>query len=164
MSASGIITTLRGIGFLHGISEEYLQQLAAVSEEVTFPEAKVIMVSGKGEIEDAVAAMKDGAFDYISKPVERDELVARVHQACWAAKLVRDLHEYPGPVARHSVGTRSASMLEIQQNLETLLDDRVASLTRDVDDGSDSTRVVFPARVVEARGFFRHFTASRFFC
>jgi DNA-binding NtrC family response regulator len=54
------------------------------------PETNVIMVSGKGQIEDAVAAMKEGAFDYISKPVEREQLIARVNKACWAAKLARD--------------------------------------------------------------------------
>lgn len=69
------------------------------------PETNVIMVSGKGQIEDAVAAMKDGAFDYISKPVDREQLIARVHKACWAAKLARDnrgLREAVSPPASSS--------------------------------------------------------------
>lgn len=55
-----------------------------------FRDVQVIMVSGRGEIHDAVAAMKQGAIDYISKPFDRDELIARVNQARWTAKLARD--------------------------------------------------------------------------
>ncbi len=43
-----------------------------------FADAQVIMVSGEGEIQDAVAAMKAGACDYITKPVDSDELLATV--------------------------------------------------------------------------------------
>ncbi|MCY2988190.1 MAG: sigma-54 dependent transcriptional regulator [Planctomycetota bacterium] len=55
-----------------------------------YRDTPVIMVSGKGGIQDAVAAMKQGALDYISKPFDRDELIARVNQACWTAQLARD--------------------------------------------------------------------------
>ncbi len=50
----------------------------------------VIMISGRGGLQDAVAAMKEGAFDYITKPFDRDELMARVNQACRATQLARD--------------------------------------------------------------------------
>ncbi len=50
----------------------------------------VLVVSGKGEIADAVNAMKQGALEYITKPFDRDELVARVNHACWSTQLVRD--------------------------------------------------------------------------
>ncbi len=50
----------------------------------------VLVVSGKGEIADAVNAMKLGALEYITKPFDRDELVARVNHACWSTQLVRD--------------------------------------------------------------------------
>ena len=43
-----------------------------------FADAQVIIVSGEGEIQDAVAAMKAGACDYITKPVDVDELLATV--------------------------------------------------------------------------------------
>ncbi len=54
------------------------------------PHTSVIMISGRGKIQDAVAAMKEGAFEYIAKPFDRDELLARVNQAAWASKLARD--------------------------------------------------------------------------
>lgn len=65
-------------------------------------ELSVIMISGRGGLQDAVAAMKEGAFDYITKPFNRDELLARVQQACRATKLARDnagLREAVAPTA-----------------------------------------------------------------
>jgi DNA-binding response OmpR family regulator len=54
------------------------------------PHISVIMISGKGSLQDAVTAMKEGAFDYITKPFDRDELMVRVHQGCRASQLGRD--------------------------------------------------------------------------
>jgi two-component system NtrC family response regulator len=41
---------------------------------VQYPEIIVIMVTAFGTVETAVAAMKSGAYDYITKPVNMDEL------------------------------------------------------------------------------------------
>ncbi len=38
------------------------------------PETEVILVTGHGSIDTAVSAIKSGAFDYLSKPVEPEEL------------------------------------------------------------------------------------------
>ena len=45
------------------------------------PDVPVIMISGHGDIEAAVNAMKSGAFDFITKPVEESELVPVIHRA-----------------------------------------------------------------------------------
>jgi DNA-binding NtrC family response regulator len=58
--------------------------------KATHPDTVVVVVSGKGQISDAVSAMKKGAADYITKPFDRDELIARVNQAAWAANLARE--------------------------------------------------------------------------
>ena len=44
------------------------------------PDIPVIVVSGTGEVLDAVAALKNGATDYIHKPFETEELLARVKE------------------------------------------------------------------------------------
>jgi len=41
----------------------------------------LIMMSAHGEVRDAVAAMKQGAFDYLVKPFDPEELVLRVRKA-----------------------------------------------------------------------------------
>lgn len=55
-----------------------------------FPGLLVIMFSGFASIESAVCALKNGAFDYIRKPVEYEELIKRVENALEQKRLVRE--------------------------------------------------------------------------
>jgi two-component system NtrC family response regulator len=57
---------------------DLLKEIKAVS-----PETDVVLMTAFGTIEGAVAAMREGAFDYISKPIDLDELEL----------LIRRLHE-----------------------------------------------------------------------
>ena len=45
------------------------------------PELPVAVITAHGSMENAVSALKDGAFDYLSKPVSLDQLRALVHSA-----------------------------------------------------------------------------------
>ena len=56
-----------------------LELLARIREDA--PEVKVILISAHGSFESAVAAMKLGAYDFIKKPFELDEIVATVRNA-----------------------------------------------------------------------------------
>jgi two-component system response regulator HydG len=53
------------------------------------PTAEVILVTGKGTIETAVQAMREGAYDYITKPLNVNELRDRVAKALEHRHLVR---------------------------------------------------------------------------
>jgi len=46
-----------------------------------FPLVEVIMLTGHGTIESAIEGMKLGAFDYLLKPCEMEQLVAKVSEA-----------------------------------------------------------------------------------
>ncbi|MDY6825315.1 MAG: response regulator [Thermodesulfobacteriota bacterium] len=46
-----------------------------------FPLTEVIMLTGHGTIESAIEGMKGGAFDYLMKPCDIDQLVAKVDEA-----------------------------------------------------------------------------------
>ena len=56
-----------------------------------FPETEVLLLSGMADLETAVAGMKSGAFDYLVKPVNIDELETRVREACRRRELVGNL-------------------------------------------------------------------------
>ena len=51
------------------------------------PRAKVILLTAYGSVEDAVKAMKRGAFYYLSKPVNFEELDFQVRKALTSQQL-----------------------------------------------------------------------------
>ena len=56
----------------------------------THPDVEVIMVTGLSEIETAVRCMKLGAFDYLAKPFDPDELKLVVARAVERRRLLRE--------------------------------------------------------------------------
>lgn len=61
--------------------------------KVEFPDIPVIMISGHGNIETAVTAIKNGAYDFIEKPFKSDRLLLTIERALEAARLRRELEE-----------------------------------------------------------------------
>jgi DNA-binding NtrC family response regulator len=55
----------------------------------TVPHIPVILMTAHGTIETAVRAMKEGAFDYLTKPLGRDELLITVSRAIDRVRLER---------------------------------------------------------------------------
>jgi two-component system nitrogen regulation response regulator NtrX len=54
------------------------------------PEIPVVIISGHGNIEIAVAAIKQGAYDFIEKPFNIDQLLVVIQRATEAARLRRE--------------------------------------------------------------------------
>src|SRR4029079_13735604 len=80
---------------------EGLQLLEAVKQE--HPELPVVMISGHGNIETAVAAIKLGAYAFIEKPFKADRLVLVADRALENSRLKREVKELkqltPVPIA-----------------------------------------------------------------
>jgi two-component system response regulator HydG len=53
------------------------------------PDAEVVMITGFGDVKSAVEAMTQGAANYLTKPVDRDELRAIVQKASERLRLSR---------------------------------------------------------------------------
>jgi EAL domain-containing protein (putative c-di-GMP-specific phosphodiesterase class I)/DNA-binding response OmpR family regulator len=74
---------------------EVIRTLRAQEETATLP---IILVTGASEVSQRVQGLQAGASDYLTKPVELDELVARVRsqlrgQAAWMHKVEGHLRE-----------------------------------------------------------------------
>jgi len=57
------------------------------------PEIPVVIISGHGNIEIAVAAIKQGAYDFIEKPFNIDQLLVVIRRAMETARLRRENSE-----------------------------------------------------------------------
>ena len=68
-----------------------LEVLGIVMNE--HPSVPVVMISGHGNIETAVTAIKKGAYDFIEKPFKADRLLVIVERAIEAARLRRENEE-----------------------------------------------------------------------
>ena len=76
----------------------------------THPEVPVIMISGHGTIDTAVAAIKKGAYEFIEKPLDSDRLLLTVARALEAAELKREVAELKqqAGTAKELIGTSPA--------------------------------------------------------
>jgi len=74
--------------WLMGSRLDGLDLLNVIKEK--HPEVPVIIISGHGNIETAVAAIKRGAYEYIEKPFKADRLLLVVGRALEATRLKRE--------------------------------------------------------------------------
>ena len=74
--------------WLQGSQHDGLQILEQSTEK--YPHIPIIMISGHGTIETAVAAIKQGAYDFIEKPFKSDRLLLMVRRALETAALKRE--------------------------------------------------------------------------
>lgn len=94
-----------------------LDVLSTITQE--FPEMPIIMVSGMGSISDALKALKLGAWDYLTKPIEdMAALEHAVKQSLERAHLLRENREY-----REHLETVNR---QLQQSLQQLQEDEEA--------------------------------------
>jgi DNA-binding NtrC family response regulator len=69
--------------------QDGLALLRALREELPF--ATVILLSGQGSVDTAVTAMKEGAYDFLTKPVDVARLKLLVPKAVERAEAVREV-------------------------------------------------------------------------
>ena len=55
---------------------------------------EVILITGHGGADTAIEALKEGAFSYIQKPVEYDELEIEIRKAIEKQEMQKKLDEY----------------------------------------------------------------------
>ena len=103
--------------WLQGSRLDGLQMLAGIKAE--HPDLPVVMISGHGNIETAVAAIKQGAYDFIEKPFKVDRLVLVADRALETSRLRREVKELK-QLAPHPAMLIGASgvMQHLRQTIE----------------------------------------------
>jgi two-component system response regulator AtoC len=108
-----------------------LTLLEIIREE--YPETPVILVTAFSSVEGAVRAMKLGAFDYIHKPFDIDELVLVVQKALETTRLKREVSWLKESHFRQFGSTKIVGVSQTMQDIFHIVE-RVA--------GTDATTVL----------------------
>src|SRR5579883_3382029 len=103
--------------WLQGSRLDGLQLLDSLKQE--HPELPIVMISGHGNIETAVSAIKRGAYDFIEKPFKADRLLLVAERALENSRLRREVRELKqfAPLASTLVG-RSPAANQLRQTIE----------------------------------------------
>jgi two-component system nitrogen regulation response regulator NtrX len=108
----------------------------------------VIVISGHGNIETAVAAIKKGAYDFIEKPFEADQLLLTVGRATEADRLKRENQELRQKAAiTVDITGKSTAINQLRQNIEKV----AATNSRVLIHGPSGSGKEVAARQIHAR-------------
>jgi two-component system, NtrC family, nitrogen regulation response regulator NtrX len=103
--------------WLQGSRLDGLQLLDSLKLE--HPELPIVMISGHGNIETAVSAIKRGAYDFIEKPFKADRLLLVAERALENSRLKREVRELKqfAPLQAMIVG-HSPAANQLRQTVE----------------------------------------------
>ena len=103
--------------WLQGSRLDGLQLLKIIKEQN--PALPVVMISGHGNIETAVSAIKLGAYDFIEKPFKADRLVLVAERALEASRLKREVTELRTRAGRsNKIVGKSTAINQLRQVIE----------------------------------------------
>jgi two-component system, NtrC family, nitrogen regulation response regulator NtrX len=131
---------LDGLGILEIVQKKY-------------PHVPVIMISGHGNVETAVTAIRMGAYDYIEKPFSAERMILIVKRALEAAKLRTENTELKKRGSNESelIGT-SAAINTVRQTVEKV----APTNSRILITGAPGTGKELIARLIHTRSMRGH--------
>src|SRR5207302_7453099 len=65
------------------------------------PDTPTLMITGHGEYDLAVRALRGGAYDFMQKPIDRDSFVASLYRAIQMRELIRRAKERQSALERY---------------------------------------------------------------
>jgi two-component system nitrogen regulation response regulator NtrX len=113
------------------------------------PEMPVVMISGHGNVETAVSAIRRGAYDYIEKPFKIDRLLHITQRAMEATRLRNEIAEL-----RERSATKSADMVGTSpalQQVRATIEKSAPTNSRIFISGASGTGKGLVARLVHQR-------------
>jgi len=102
--------------WLQGSKLDGLQLLEIIKTQN--PTLPIVMISGHGNIETAVSAIKLGAYDFIEKPFKADRLVLVAERALEASRLKREVSELRVRGGMNRLIGRSSAANQLRQVIE----------------------------------------------
>jgi DNA-binding NtrC family response regulator len=141
---------------------ELVRDLTQTSAETERPQ--VIMMTAHATVENAIAAMKLGAYDYLQKPFEVDELLVAVRRALEHQSLRRQnlylLSEREEEFGHYGIVGRSRAIQELLRKLELVARARSTILIT----GETGTGKELAARAIHAKSAQRDMPLIKVSC
>ena len=123
-----------------------MQVLSQLRKE--HPNLPVVMISGHGDIETAVVAVKQGAYDFLPKPFDTDRVLVSVNNALRLRDLTQENRNLRSQLARdHQILGESEGVQEIHRIIERVAPTEAAVLIT----GENGTGKELVARQLHAR-------------
>ena len=101
------LPTITGQELLHFVSYE-------------FPQLPIIIITAQAEVGQAVSCMRNGAFDYLIKPIRNELLVAAIGRAREATGLFEENPLRQGAPAFPDIVTRDLQMLRLLKRIQAV--------------------------------------------
>ena len=132
--------------WLQGSRLDGLEVLSVIKK--AHPDLPVVIISGHGNIETAVTAIRRGAYDYLEKPFKADRLLLVVLRAIEASKLTREVRQLRerSTVSFEMIG-QSAAINQLKGHLDRIAPTNSRILIR----GSSGTGKELAARVLHVK-------------
>jgi two-component system, NtrC family, response regulator AtoC len=118
------------------------------------PDTIIVMMTAFGSIETAIGAIKEGAYDYVSKPFKLDEIKLTIRRALDQKRLVEENQLYRQELITkyklENIVGRTSAMLQVYKTIARVADSRSTVLVT----GESGTGKELIARAI-------HFNSSR---
>jgi two-component system nitrogen regulation response regulator NtrX len=92
-----------------------IETLASIKE--AYPNLQVVMMSGHGSIETAVKATKEGAYDFIEKPLSLEKLLLSVNNALDYYRLEEEISLLKEKDRKYSITGVSKAITELKEQI-----------------------------------------------
>jgi DNA-binding NtrC family response regulator len=116
-----------------------------------WPATQVILMTGYGTPDDAIEAIRSGAFDYLTKPLIDNELLMAIERAVSQRKVVQENNNLRTQLDRHygfdQIVGRDPRMLKVFEMMSSVADTRATVLVT----GESGTGKSMIARAVHRR-------------
>ena len=120
-----------------------------------YPEKTIIMMSAYGTVETALDAIKEGAYDYISKPFKKDEVLLTLKKAVERERLKeenqrlkRKISEIEGKYSFRNIIARSEAMARVFELVRMVSEHKTTVLIT----GESGTGKDLIARAIHSNG------------
>ncbi len=90
--------------------------------KASYPSAQTILLTGFGTIDSAVRALKDGAFDYLTKPADLNRIETTIRNAFRVTRLEQQNVMLKQKLAYHSVFPEMLGTSPVMQEMKRFID------------------------------------------